>query len=62
MEPDHDILIRLEVQVMNLTEKVSVLTDDHEKRIRSLETYVWRAIGGLVVAQILVGIYLALHK
>lgn len=34
---DHDILIRLEEQVKNLTEKVSLLTDDHEGRIRSLE-------------------------
>lgn len=35
---DHDILVGLVVKVDSLTEKVSVLTDDHEKRIRILES------------------------
>lgn len=34
---DHNTLIRIEEQVKNLTEKVSALTDDHEKRLRFLE-------------------------
>lgn len=40
---DHDLLIRLDQKVDTLHDKVSVLTDDHEDRIRSLEKRVWGA-------------------
>lgn len=47
--PDHDLLIRLDQKVDNLTTIVSTLTDDHEKRIRAIEKYVWKFIGSLLV-------------
>lgn len=59
---DHDLLITLSVKVDNLIEKVGVLTDDHEKRIRAIEKYVWKAIGALMVSQIVIGLYIALRK
>lgn len=59
---DHDTLIRIEEQVKFLTAKVSTLTDDHEKRIRSIEQYVWKAIGALTVVQVGMVIYLSLRK
>jgi len=55
---DHDILIRLTEKVDNLIEKVNTLTDDHEKRIRSLEKYVWKALGALAIADAIIAAYL----
>lgn len=46
MEPDHDILIRLDEKVDSLHSKVDKLTDDHEKRLRSLEKQKWIIMGG----------------
>lgn len=53
--PDHDLLIRLDQKVDNLTIIVSTLTDDHEKRIRSIERYVWKFIGALLVVDAVLG-------
>jgi hypothetical protein len=60
---DHDLLIRLDEKVSGLITEVKKLTeiqnkrlDDHETRIRRLEKWVWIAIGGLTVIQIVVEI------
>jgi hypothetical protein len=58
---DHDLLITLHEKVTNLITKVDKLTDDHERRIRFLERYMWSAIAVLYVANILLGYYLAIH-
>ena len=49
---DHDLLIRLDEKVDNLTGKLdshldnnATLVEDHEKRLRFIERYVWGAIG-----------------
>lgn len=35
---------------------------DHEDRLRSIEKYMWLAIGGLYVINIVVGIYVTMRK
>ena len=60
--PDHDLLIRLDQKVDGLTEKVSKLTDDHERRIRFLERWVWIAMGAVTVGELALTIYLKLHE
>ncbi len=54
---DHDLLVRLDEKVNSLTNKLdshldnnAALVEDHEKRLRFIERYVWGAIGiiGLV--------------
>lgn len=45
-DTDHDLLIRLDEKVDALHKKVDTLTNDHEKRIRSLEKQRWMIIGG----------------
>lgn len=51
---DHDLLIRLDEKVGTLIEKVGTLTDDHEKRLRAIEKWVWKAIGALAISNILI--------
>lgn len=46
MNLDHDLLIRLDEKVTALVKSVSLLTDDHEKRIRRLERICY---GGLAI-------------
>lgn len=36
--------------------------DDHEKRMRFMEKYIWMALGVLTVGQFVIGIAVALHK
>jgi len=57
---DHDLLIRLDQKVENLTQKLDDHLDntakqvnDHEKRIRLLERYAWAAIGVLALAELI---------
>lgn len=59
---DHDLLIRLDEKVETLIKSVEILTDDHETRIRSLEKYVWKAIGALAVIDMVITAYLTLKK
>lgn len=49
---DHDLLIRLDEKFDSMIEKVDKLTDDHEKRLRSIEKYIWKAIGAIAVVEI----------
>jgi hypothetical protein len=42
---DHDLLIRLDEKVTGMIHKLDNLTDDHEKRIRTLEIWRWISIG-----------------
>jgi hypothetical protein len=49
---DHDLIIRLDEKVDGLTKKLddhlnnnAALVEDHEKRLRFIERYVWGAIG-----------------
>lgn len=68
---DHDLLILLNQAVKDLREEVrkmgdniSVTVGDHETRLRSLESFKWLIIGGLILAQAggdLI-IYVLLHK
>ncbi len=44
-QSDHDLLIRVDQKVDTLHEKISLLTDDHEKRIRMVERNQWRWSG-----------------
>ncbi len=55
---DHDLLIELKTKLDAVIESIRELKDgtaakieDHEKRIRFLERYVWAVIGVLTVAQ-----------
>lgn len=51
---DHDLLIRLDQKVDGLHDKVNVLTDDHEARIRSLEVkaWVWTGASGILASAV----------
>lgn len=62
---DHDILIILHTNVGNLAKSVQDLKDgtsltisDHENRIRSLEQFKWLLTGGLILLQIIEGIFI----
>lgn len=62
---DRDLLIRLDQKVDYLHQKVSSLTDDHEKRIRSLEKKVWGAsaialVGSTIISYIIE--FIIFHK
>lgn len=59
---DHDLLIRLDQKVETLIKSVDVLTNDHEARLRSIEKYVWKALGGLTIIDVVIGAYLTLRK
>lgn len=59
---DRDLLIRMSVKVDNLIDKVDALTNDHEKRLRILEQYVWKAIGAIIVAEIALGWWISIKK
>ena len=62
---DHDLLIRLDSQLRMVREDLRSLTTrvdkaagyeitaDHERRLRILERYVWAAMGGLALLQII---------
>lgn len=52
---DHDLLIELKVKLEGLIEKVGQLTDDHEKRIRSLERWRWITVGMSTVVATIMG-------
>ena len=52
MTDDHDLLIRLDEKVDSLNKKLddhldnnAALVEDHEKRLRFIERYVWGVIG-----------------
>lgn len=55
--PDHDLLIRVDAKVDGLIKSVDSLTGDHEQRIRTLESWVWKSIGGLAILNAGVFIY-----
>lgn len=64
---DHDSLTRIEVKVDALTALVAVKADsnivnDHEERLRNVETFFKMWMGALTLAQILVGLYVAFVK
>lgn len=50
---DHDLLIRLDEKVEVLIKSVDNLTNDHERRLRFIERYVWGALGILALVQLL---------
>lgn len=63
---DHDLLIELRTEIRGMREDIRKQNDgvneaikDHETRLRSIEKYVWLAIGGLALLEILVTIYVA---
>lgn len=67
MQDDHDLLIQikttLDILVALVAKKAEAeQVDDHEKRIRTLEAWVWRAIGALAVLELAVGLYVAFVK
>lgn len=58
-QTDHDLLIELKTQMITLRDDIKELkelladkNDDHEKRIRFLERWVWTAMGGLIILQL----------
>jgi hypothetical protein len=74
MEPinyqsDHDLLITLHSEVKGLRKDISEMNDglsksveDHETRIRRLESWGGIAIGGLYVLNVVLGYWLAFKK
>ena len=38
------------------------VVDDHEIRIRRIETWVWLAIGGLTILEFIINVYVLYHK
>ena len=63
-QSDHDLLIELRTEMRGIKDEIRKLNDgnterieDHENRIRSIEKWVWLAIGGLAVIQVVVSIY-----
>jgi len=57
---DHDLLIELRTEMRGMRDDIKKMNDgtvqtlaDHEIRIRKIEKWVWLAIGGLAVIQIL---------
>lgn len=64
MSADHDLLIEIRTKLDGLMSLVAGKAEaeqvsDHEKRIRAMEAWVWRAIGALTVLQAAVGLYVA---
>ena len=68
---DHDLLIKIDTQLILLTGKVEDLSKykgdraevtDHEARIRALESLIWRGLGGLAVMQIAITIGLVVMQ
>ena len=59
---DHDLLIVVHTKLDELILKVDKLTDDHEKRIRSLEKFRWILAGGLIILQFLTPYVVKLFK
>ena len=66
---DHDILIRMDENLRNLRLHVEEITgntnkklDDHERRLRGIEKYVWLAIGAISVVQFIVDVSNAVAK
>lgn len=56
---DHDLLVTMHEQIKGIKNDIKDLKDgtstkltDHENRIRALEKWVWIAIGGLAVMQL----------
>lgn len=55
---DHDLLIRLDERTRSMDGKLDKLTDDHEKRLRSLERWRWISTGmgtagGTLISQLI---------
>ncbi len=66
---DHDLLIELRTEMRGLRDEVRKLNDgnsekiqDHEKRLRAIEKYVWGAIGAIGIIEFIIGAYVAFHK
>lgn len=57
---DRDLLIRLDQKVDGIMKSVDALTNDHEQRLRSLEKWVWRAIGGLTIINGGIALYISI--
>ena len=62
---DHDLLIELKSEIRSLREVIEKLTtgtqtsiDDHETRIRTLERWGSLLLGGLYIANVVIGYYL----
>ena len=55
-------LRNLRLHVEEITGNTNKKLDDHERRIRGIEKYVWLAIGGITVIQFIVDVTSAATK
>ena len=67
-ENDHDLIIEVRAElkglrqdVKDIKENIKGQIDDHEARLRSIERWVWTAIGALAVIQFIIG-YILIWK
>ena len=57
---DHDLLLRMDTKLNSLIDMNGKHYEDHEKRIRRMERWFFGALGAMGLAQILIGIYVAI--
>lgn len=61
---DHDLLIKLDTRINDIFAKEAEILADHERRIRDVERWMWKAVGAssLISAAMATAVHLIVYK